>query len=156
VLAIVFFCIVVDCVVSIIMFKSTFISSLLRPIIFGSSLSSVRHNALNLLYDIRDSGVVLFSILVFIFVYANVGHLVFRNMNEGFLYFPNLYEGTYQMLILITTANFPDVMLPAYNVSFWWSFFFISFLLIGLYCLLNFLLAQIFNGFSKRLASQGS
>ena len=58
------------------------------------------------------------------------------------------------MLILLTTANFPDVMLPAYNVSFFWAFYFISFLILGLYALLNLLLAQVFNSFRARLQNQ--
>ena len=155
-LVLVFSATIIDTITSTIMSEATVFSGLLRPIMFANNMASVRHNALNLLYDIRDSSVILFAILMFIFIYANVGHLVFRDMNEGFLYFPNLAEGTFQMIILITTANFPDVMLPAYDVSYWWSFFFIAYLVIGLYCLLNFLLAQIFNNLSKRLASQGA
>ena len=60
---------------------------------------------------------------------------------EGFLYFENVSISYYNMLILLTTANFPDVMLPAYNVNFFWAIYFISFLILGLYALLNLLLA---------------
>ena len=59
------------------------------------------------------------------------------------------------MLILMTTANFPDVMLPAYQTSYWCTFYFISFLFIGLYFLLNLLLASIFNKFKERLTKRG-
>ena len=52
------------------------------------------------------------------------------------------------MLILLTTANFPDIMLPAYNVNFMYSIFFISYLMIGLYFLLSLLLANIFTKFT--------
>ena len=55
------------------------------------------------------------------------------------------------MLILMTTANFPDVMLPAYNEQFWVILFFCSFLCVGLYFLMNFLLANVFNKFKDRL-----
>lgn len=58
------------------------------------------------------------------------------------------------MLILLTTANFPDIMLPAYNVSYFWSIYFVSFLILGLYALLNLLLAQVFNSFRNRLVQQ--
>ena len=57
------------------------------------------------------------------------------------MYFDNVVNSYYSMLILLTTANFPDVMLPAYNVSFFWSIYFVSFLILGLYALLNLLLA---------------
>ena len=57
------------------------------------------------------------------------------------MYFDNVANSYYNMLILLTTANFPDVMLPAYNVSFFWCIYFVSFLILGLYALLNLLLA---------------
>jgi len=70
------------------------------------------------------------------------------------MYFENLPTSYYNMLILLTTANFPDVMLPAYNSSFYWSLYFVSFLILGLYALLNLLLAQVYNSFRNRLVDQ--
>ena len=55
------------------------------------------------------------------------------------------------MLILMTTANFPDIMLPSYRESYWYILYFGSFLIIGLYFLMNFLLANVFNKFKDRL-----
>ena len=60
------------------------------------------------------------------------------------------------MTILLTTANFPDIMLPAYNVSFFYSIFFISYLMIGLYFLLSLLLANIFTKFTQRLENKAN
>ena len=57
------------------------------------------------------------------------------------------------MIILVTTANFPDVMLPAYEKNYWWMLYFVSFLLLGLYFMMNFLLANVFNNFKDRLES---
>ena len=59
------------------------------------------------------------------------------------------------MLVLLTTANFPDVMLPAYEVNFLYSIFFIVFLLIGVFFLFNMLLASIYSKFKERLADDG-
>ena len=49
------------------------------------------------------------------------------------------------MLILMTTANFPDVMMPAVNDQFFYSLIFIIYLLFGLYFLFNILLANVYN-----------
>ena len=54
------------------------------------------------------------------------------------------------MLILITTANFPDVMMPAYKDSFSYSLYFIGFLMFGLFILMNMLLANVYNKFMSR------
>ena len=51
----------------------------------------------------------------------------------------------------MTTANFPDVMLPAYNVNFFYSFYFVIYLCFGLYLLLNLLLAKVFSNYRRRL-----
>ena len=49
------------------------------------------------------------------------------------------------MTILFTTANFPDVFLPAMNINFWNSLLFMFFMLMGLYFLTNLLTANVFN-----------
>ena len=55
------------------------------------------------------------------------------------------------MTILLTTANFPDIMLQSYKDNYWYILYFISFLVVGLYFLMNFLLANVFNKFKDRL-----
>ena len=54
------------------------------------------------------------------------------------------------MLTLLTTANFPDVMLPAYYKNWLVCFFFGIYTLLGLYFLLNLLLASVFITYKKR------
>lgn len=59
------------------------------------------------------------------------------------------------MLVLLTTANFPDVMLPAYETNWFWSIFFIVFMLIGVFFLFNVLLASVYGKFKERLEADG-
>ena len=67
--------------------------------------------------------------------------------------FSGFSEASFNILVLLTTANFPDIMLPAYASNYWWMLYFITYLIIGLYFLLNFLLANVFNNFKDRLES---
>ena len=55
------------------------------------------------------------------------------------------------MMTAMTTANFPDVMLPAYYKNYFIIFFFLIYLLIGLYFLLSVLIANVFNKYKGRL-----
>ena len=55
------------------------------------------------------------------------------------------------MIILLTTANFPDVMLPAYDVNFWNCLYFVLYLILGLYLFMNLLLANVFSVYRRRL-----
>ena len=54
------------------------------------------------------------------------------------------------MLILITTANFPDVMMPAYATKSIYSLYFIIYLMFGLFTLMNILLANVYLKFMSR------
>ena len=70
-------------------------------------------------------------------------------------YFWERKESFYNMLILVTTANFPDIMLPSYEFHWVYCLFFVLFLLIALYLFLNILLANFYNKFQQRLAREG-
>jgi len=51
---------------------------------------------------------------VYILFFAWVGNTIFRGTPEGIENFSDFSESAFGMLVLMTTANFPDFMLPAY------------------------------------------
>ena len=55
------------------------------------------------------------------------------------------------MFVLLTTSNFPDVMLPSYGQSRRYAIFFITYLVIGLFMLLNMLLAIFYSNYQERV-----
>ena len=126
----------------------------MRPVIFANFLHLVRTNCWDFYYELKDSGAFLVAIFLFIGSYALVGLYLFRYTFEGYQNFGSFDEAFYNMLILMTTANFPDVMLPAYDKNYWYMLYFISYLIIGLYFMLSFLLANVFIKFKERLERQ--
>jgi len=51
----------------------------------------------------------------------------------------------------MTTANYPDIMLPAYQNNRWTCFFFIIYLILGLFLFMNLLLAIIYSKFKAKI-----
>jgi len=74
--------------------------------------------------------------------------------SEGDLYFPNLREGMWNLLVLMSTANYPDVALPAYWRSRWSMLFFIAYLLIAMFFMMNLLLATVYNVYQDEEAAR--
>ena len=66
---------------------------------------------------------------------------------EGKKYFSNVGDALESLLVLLTTANHPDVMMPIYQYNRFSAIYFILFLGIGSYIILNLLIAVIYNHF---------
>ena len=66
---------------------------------------------------------------------------------EGRKYFTTVTDALVKLLVLLTTANHPDIMMPIYQYNRFASLFFILFLVIGSYFILNLLIAVIYNQF---------
>ncbi|XP_046456240.1 two pore calcium channel protein 1-like [Daphnia pulex] len=89
-------------------------------------------------------GLLLFVILF----YSVLGFYLFgSNVNDP--YFSTLQQAFISLFILLTTANFPDVMMPSYAVTRWSCVFFITYLSMVLYFLMNLLLAAVYASFSS-------
>ncbi|XP_014791412.1 two pore channel protein 2 [Octopus bimaculoides] len=88
----------------------------------------------------------LFSLLA-LKLYAH-RHLHFP---DGTPYFTNYIESIWQLYVLVTTANNPDVMMPAYDFSNWEALFFIIVLLVLLYIFMSIVLAAIYNSYRDNL-----
>ena len=93
----------------------------------------------------RDSFAVLMTIFFFIAFTSVFCWAYFMYLNEGYTVLPTVGESYYQFLILLTTANFPDVMMPAMYDKFYYCLIFIFYLCFGLFFLLNLLLANVYN-----------
>ena len=68
--------------------------------------------------------------------------------------FPNLVEGMWTLWICITTANYPDVMMPGYNENRFVALYFISFMIISFFFLMNVILASVVDEYDRAVQKQ--
>lgn len=89
----------------------------------------------------------LFTIL-FVKLFEKRG-LVDKSGNAYFAGDTAYTDGFFQLYVLITTANFPDVMMPAYAFSKISSLLFVIFLLICMYVFLSIVLAVVYHNYQN-------
>ncbi|XP_077192068.1 two pore calcium channel protein 1-like [Paroedura picta] len=79
-----------------------------------------------------------------------------RNLKtvEGLPYFTDYLSIVFDMYVLVTTANSPDVMMPAYNFSGWYCLFFITYVVINTYIFMSVFLAVVYNNYRKHLKNE--
>uniref|UniRef100_A0A4W5PYS3 Two pore segment channel 3 n=1 Tax=Hucho hucho TaxID=62062 RepID=A0A4W5PYS3_9TELE len=73
---------------------------------------------------------------------------------EGRPYFTNYLEIVFDLYVLVTTANSPDIMMPAYNFSVFFAVFFIIYILINTYIFMSVFLAVVYNNYKKYLKEE--
>ncbi|XP_062513296.1 two pore channel protein 1-like [Corticium candelabrum] len=121
----------------------------LRPVFLLDShyCRGVRRMARQILQSMPPILDMMLLLIAFILVFALFGYFLFIDAKNS-IYFVDLWTSFVSLFILLTTANFPTVMMPVYSEYWWAPIFFIAFLCIGLYLIMNLLLAVVYSTFS--------
>uniref|UniRef100_A0A671MTJ4 Two pore calcium channel protein 1-like n=1 Tax=Sinocyclocheilus anshuiensis TaxID=1608454 RepID=A0A671MTJ4_9TELE len=121
----------------------------LRPIFLVDCRYSgaVRRNLRQIFQSLPPFIDILLLLLFFMVIFAILGFCLF-SANTADPYFSTLENSIVSLFVLLTTANFPDVMMPAYSKNRWSCIFFIVYLSIELYFIMNLLLAVVFDTFN--------
>eukprot|EP00929_Paragymnodinium_shiwhaense_P066655 TRINITY_DN3345_c0_g1_i2.p1 TRINITY_DN3345_c0_g1~~TRINITY_DN3345_c0_g1_i2.p1 ORF type:complete len:805 (+),score=209.38 TRINITY_DN3345_c0_g1_i2:118-2532(+) len=132
--------------------KGTFrICRLCRPLIFLCCKKKLRQSTARVCRAVPMFIDVLASLAICVVIFVWLGILIFARSDEGEAQMDNWSETFAALWILYTTANDPDVFLPAYRQSRWAFFFFGGYLVISLYLLNGVLLAAVYDSFKKLL-----
>lgn len=145
---------------------------LLRPIFIFQHSSLMKKSLKAIRLTIPQMFAVFFMLCLHIFVFAMLGMLLFPvsgfedaesctgilNMThnntgdtEGDLYFTGLIDSVRNLIFLLSTANNPNFMIPAYKENRLSAIYFILFFTIGSYMLLNIFTAVVYNQFRHYL-----
>jgi two pore calcium channel protein 3 len=128
-----------------------YLVNLCRPIIMLLCFMNMRRNIKGIFAAFMDNMLIILSIMVYIVLFSGVAYSLYRSEMQGLMVFTDLYSTTIAMYTMVTTANYPDVFLPAYFSNWSNALFFLTFLTLCLYLFLNLLLANVFNMYIRRI-----
>ncbi|CAI9782265.1 unnamed protein product [Fraxinus pennsylvanica] len=115
--------------------------------------------------ELRDCTVVLAGMLptysnilalwlLFLLFSSWLAFVIFEDTKQGKTVFTSYGTTLFQMFVLFTTSNNPDVWIPAYKSSRWSCLFFVLYVLLGVYFVTNLILAVVYNSFKSELVKQ--
>mmetsp|Transcript_12926 Transcript_12926/g.30210 ORF Transcript_12926/g.30210 Transcript_12926/m.30210 type:complete len:840 (+) Transcript_12926:141-2660(+) len=134
--------------------ENTVLNPFFRMLILASFLPRFQREFWVMLKMIPAMAYVMMVLAVVVIFYAWFGVVIFYGTEQGANGFQNLIEGIWTLWICITTANYPDVMMPSYNENRLACIYFVSFMSISFFYLMNLILAVSFNAYDNSIADR--
>jgi Ca2+-binding EF-hand superfamily protein len=93
-------------------------------------------------------------LVIYMVFWAFLGTVLFYDTQEGKDHFSSLVESLWTLWICVTTANYPDVMMPAYNENRFAGIYFVVFMVVTFFFFMNLILASIVNAYDDTMNSR--
>lgn len=135
-------------------------SRVLRPLFAVNfpEMRQIRRAFRNLRRTFPDVVNVLFLFFFSLAIFALMAFKLFGGRGlqwvDGRPYFETYWDSIFDLYVLVTTANHPDVMMPAFDESAYYVIFFVAFLVICFFIYMNIILAVIYNNYRKHLKNE--
>lgn len=130
------------------------IAPYIRVIFFILNITELRDSLIILAGMLGTYLNVLALWLLFLLFSSWLAYVIFEDTLQGKTVFTSYGTTLYQMFVLFTTSNSPDVWIPAYKDSRMYCLFFVLYILLGVYFVTNLILAVVYDSFKGELAKQ--
>lgn len=131
--------------------KNRVLSPFFRLLLLGTILKSFQKELNSFVRMLPHAGTILSILAILIVFYGWFGVVIFYDSEQGKRDFSNLIEGCWTLWICVTTANYPDVMMPSYNNNRLSAIFFVSYMIISFFLLMNLILAGVVNAYDEAI-----
>ena len=101
-----------------------------------------------ILLSLPEVASTLLGLVIFVFFCGWMAVLLFQSPANRQL-FGSLYSAMWQLLVLLTTTNFPDVMVPAFQSNRAACVFFVVFVILAQYFAMNMITASVYQAYRK-------
>ena len=130
-----FLCLI-DLIISLSTNRFPIINFLCRPFIYIYMIKRLRMNWISILKVLWKTKKAYFALFINLILFSFIGHILFKS--EG-VYFNSFGESVLQLYILLSTCNFPDIMLDAMKISKFAIIYFVICISINYFILLSYL-----------------
>ena len=117
------------------------LSFLLKGLIIILLVRNLRFSWINNMKILYKTKTVFFMLFLNIMTFGLIGSFLFKDSPD----FATVFDSMYSLYVLLSTCNFPDVMLSTFKTSKLSVFFFAVYIIINLYILLSLLKALFFS-----------
>ncbi|XP_048585787.1 two pore calcium channel protein 1 isoform X3 [Nematostella vectensis] len=118
----------------------------------------IRRAVRNIRRTLPEIANVLILLLLMIALFALLGVKLFGGKNlkdvHGKPYFTDYLYVYFSLYVLTTTANNPDIGMPAYDYSEWSAWFFVVYLVLCMYIFVSIFLAVVYKNYRKHLKNE--
>ncbi|KAL3780686.1 hypothetical protein ACHAWO_009393 [Cyclotella atomus] len=142
------------CILTGVKIGNTILNPFFRMLLLGTYLRKFQREFLTFVKMIPAMFNILAILGVITVFYAWFGVTLFYDTPQGKLAFPSLPEGVWSLWIMVTTANYPDVMMPSYNQHRFIALYFVSYMLVSFFYLMNLLLAVACNSYDDSITAR--
>ena len=127
---------VIDLIISLCTGYFPIINFILRAFIFIYMIRRIRRNWIRIGKILWRTKTVFLILFMNIILFSAIGYFLYK---KGSSYFESFLESVLQLYILLSTCNFPDIMIETFNISKSCIFYFIIYISINYFIILSYL-----------------